>query len=138
MKRQPDPVPRISDAEWLVMKALWAKSPLTAKEVVAALEGETRWSPKTILTLINRLVDKGAVGFTKEARTHRYFPKASESECARVESRSFLNRVYGGALQPMLTHFVQETPLSEDDIDQLKRILDEKSPTGLEGRKAKS
>jgi BlaI family penicillinase repressor len=125
MKRQT--IPQISDAEWLVMRALWAKSPATAKEVVAALETETRWNPKTVLTLINRLVGKGALGFTREARTHLYFPKLIESECVRVESRSFLQRVYGGAVQPMLAQFVKETPLSAQDIAELRRILDEKA-----------
>jgi BlaI family penicillinase repressor len=125
MKRQT--IPQISDAEWLVMRALWAKSPATAKEVVAALETETRWNPKTVLTLINRLVGKGALGFTREARTHLYFPKLTERECVRVESRSFLERVYGGAVQPMLAHFVKETPLSAHDITELRRILDEKA-----------
>src|SRR5512140_2057075 len=106
MTREKASVPRISDAEWLIMRVLWAKSPATAKDVVAALDEETRWNPKTVLTLINRLVEKGAVGFTKEARTHLYYAKAAERDCVRVESRSFLERVYGGAVQPMLAHFV--------------------------------
>jgi len=130
-------LPRISDAEWVVMKVLWARPPSTAKEIIAALPAETRWNPKTVLTLINRLVDKGALGFEKEARTHRYFPKVTERECVRVESRSFLDRVYGGAIQPMLAHFVEETPMSETDITELRKILDEKRPAGPKHGKAK-
>ena len=126
MKRQDSPIPRISDAEWLVMRALWAKSPATAKEVVTALEPEISWNPKTVLTLINRLVGKGAVGFTKEARSHLYYPKVTERECVREASRSFLDRVYGGAVQPMLAEFVEAAKLSERDIAELRRILDEK------------
>ena len=128
MTRKKASVPRISDAEWLIMRVLWAKSPATAKDVVAALDEEPRWNPKTVLTLINRLVEKGAVGFTKEARTHLYYAKAAERDCVRVESRSFLERVYGGAVQPMLAHFVEETSLTKQDIAELRRILDEKKP----------
>jgi BlaI family transcriptional regulator, penicillinase repressor len=138
MKDAKTSVPRISGAEWLIMRVLWAKSPATAKDVVAALDEETRWNPKTVLTLINRLVDKGAVGFTKEARTHLYSPKVAERDCVRVESRSFLERVYGGAVQPMLAHFVHEAPLSQQDISELRRLLDEKKPAGARGGKAKS
>ena len=116
------------------MRALWAKSPATAKEVVAALEPETNWNPKTVLTLINRLVGKGAVGFHKEARSHRYFPKVAERECVREESRSFVDRVYGGAVQPMLAQFVEEANLSERDIAELRRILDEKEAGGAGGK----
>jgi BlaI family transcriptional regulator, penicillinase repressor len=106
------------------MRVLWAKSPASSKEIVAALERDTRWSAKTVLTLINRLVAKGAVGFTREARTHRYFPKMSENECVRAEARTFLDRVFGGSFQPMLAHFVRESALSEDDLAELRRILD--------------
>jgi BlaI family transcriptional regulator, penicillinase repressor len=62
----------------------------------------------------------------------------TERECARLESRSFLERVYGGAVQPMLAHFVRETPLSEQEISELRRILDEKKPAKPQGRKARS
>jgi BlaI family transcriptional regulator, penicillinase repressor len=138
MARETTSIPRISDAEWLIMRVLWAKSPATSKDVIAALDEETRWNPKTVLTLINRLVDKGAVGFTKEARTHLYFARVGERDCVRVESRSFLERVYGGAVQPMLAHFVEETTLTKQDIADLRRILDEKKPAGPRGGKAKS
>ena len=127
MRRQALPGPRISESEWLIMRVLWARSPATAKDVVAALEAQTDWSPKTVLTLINRLVGKGALGFKKEARSHLYYPKVTERESAAAESQSFLDRVYGGAIQPMLAAFVEEANLSERDIAELRRILDEKA-----------
>jgi len=127
MKREQAQVPHISESEWLIMRALWARSPATAKDVVAALEVQTHWSPKTVLTLINRLVGKGALGFKKEARAHLYYPKVTERECAAAEGRSFVDRVYGGAIQPMLATFVEEANLSERDIAELRRILDEKA-----------
>jgi BlaI family penicillinase repressor len=93
--------------------------------------------PKTVLTLINRLVEKGAVDFETGAGTHRYFPKVTEHECRRVKSRSFLERVYGGSLQPMLAHFISETPMSEADIKQLRKILDDKRANLKQASKAK-
>jgi BlaI family transcriptional regulator, penicillinase repressor len=141
MAGQNQPVPRISEAEWVVMRFLWAKSPATAREIVTSLDLQTRWNAKTILTLINRLVAKGAVGFTKEARNHRYYPKLTERECVRVETRSFLDRVFGGSVQPMLAQFVREADLSERDVTELRRILDETRPKdaaeGSQPRKAK-
>jgi len=136
MARRMQSLPRISEAEWLVMRVLWAKSPATSKDVVAALEPHTHWNAKTILTLINRLVSKGALGFTKEARAHLYYPKVTERECVRVETRSFLDRVFGGAIPPMLAHLVEESALSEQDIAELRRILDEgKTGDGAAGTK---
>jgi BlaI family penicillinase repressor len=134
MKRPLDSVPRISEAEWLVMQVLWTKSPASAKDLVAALQAKTRWNPKTVLSLINRLIAKGAVGVVKESRAHQYYPNVSERECVRTESRAFRERVFGGAIQPMLAHFVQETKLSEEDIAELRRILDQKQAAGIRSK----
>jgi BlaI family transcriptional regulator, penicillinase repressor len=119
--------PRISESEWQVMKVVWAKSPITTNEVVDALTPTTTWKPKTIMTLLKRLVQKGALGYEKKGRVFEYYPKVGEEECARAESQSFLQKVYGGTLQPMLAHFLSETDLSKEDIAELKRILDERS-----------
>ena len=118
--------PRISEAEWRVMKVFWAKSPQTANEAVTALEATTDWSPKTVKTLINRLVKKGALQFTKDGRTYQYSPAVEEAACVRSESRSFLQRVYGGALKPMLATFIEHEDLTPEDIAELKRLLDKK------------
>jgi len=119
-------IPRISEAEWQVMRVLWAGAPRTANEVVDALAPTTTWKPKTIKTLINRLLKKKALGFEKKGRAYHYYPLVNETECITAESRSFLRRVYGGALQPMLAHFLETEELSPEEIEELKRILDEK------------
>jgi BlaI family penicillinase repressor len=116
--------PPISNAEWLVMRVIWAKSSATAAEVVEALEGETSWKPKTIMTLLNRLAKKNVLRFEREGRAYRYYPVAGEAETLRAESRSFVDRVYGGALTPMLASFLEEAELTQEEIDDLKRLLD--------------
>jgi BlaI family penicillinase repressor len=118
-------IPKISESEWQVMRVLWAKNPSTANEVVDALSA-TAWKPKTIKTLLNRLVKKKALGFERKGREYHYYPLVAESACVRAESRSFLRRVYGGALKPMLAAFLENEDLSAQDISDLKRILDEK------------
>ena len=119
-------LPRISEAEWRVMKVVWAKTRATTNEVVDTLTPLTPWKPKTIMTMLKRLVDKGALDYKQKGRVYEYYPLVGETECVKAESRSFLQRVYGGALRPMLSHFLEETPLSKKDIEELKRILDEK------------
>jgi BlaI family penicillinase repressor len=108
------------------MKVLWARSPMTANEVVEALEPTSTWSPKTIKTLINRLVKKKALGYEKKGRAFDFYPLVEEEECIKAENRSFLRRFYGGALKPMLASFLEDTELSQEEIEELKRILDER------------
>lgn len=119
-------IPNISDAEWEVMKILWADSPRTANEIIQSLEGSRSWNPKTVRTLIKRLTEKNAVGYTVEGRIYSYYPKVQEEECVKSETSSFLQRVYGGTLRPMLAHFLQDEKLTKEDIDELREILDER------------
>lgn len=119
-------LPRISEAEWEVMRLLWMQSPLTANEVVKALSRTKPWKPKTIKTLLSRLVKKKAAGFDRKGREYDYYPLVDEAECVRVESRSFLRRVYGGAVRPMLATFIENEDLSPEDVEELRRILDRK------------
>src|SRR5688572_28828510 len=116
--------PSISDAEWQVMEVLWhADAPMTANDVVARLESRTDWNPRTVKTLLNRLVNKGALAFQADGKRYLYRPKVSRGECVRVQSRSFLSRVFGGATGAALLHFVEEHDLSPAEIEQLKRVL---------------
>jgi BlaI family penicillinase repressor len=122
--------PNISDAEWDVMQVLWDKAPLTANEVVQRVAARKNWNPRTVKTLLNRLVKKRALEFETEGNRYRYSPTVSREQCVRMESQTFLTRVFGGAVGPMLTHFVSETPLSEQEIRQLREILDRRTRKG--------
>ncbi len=119
-------LPKISESEWLVMRVLWSNGSLTANEVVKELTGKTKWKPKTIKTLITRLMNKGAVKFEKEGRKYRYYPAVGQAECVRMERRSFVRRVYGGTTRPMLAAFLEDAKLSAEDISELRKILEQK------------
>ena len=118
--------PKISEAEWEVMKVLWENSPLTANEIVETLSKQTRWQRETIRTLINRLVQKKAVAFEKEGRQHHYYPVVAEAECVKAETRSLLRRLRVSAIEPMLAALVEEQRLSAEQISRLKEILEGK------------
>ncbi|MEN6336465.1 MAG: BlaI/MecI/CopY family transcriptional regulator [Phycisphaerales bacterium] len=122
-------LPRISDAEWMVMQVLWTEPGLTADEVIDRLRGKAAWSARTIRTLINRLLRKKALGYEKEGRKYRYRPAVSQEQCVREERRSFIQRVYGGTVTPMLAAFIEEARLSPEEIEELKRMLDRKGTT---------
>jgi len=117
--------PRISEAEWVVMRVAWRRAPLSARDIVEEVCHEQDWHPKTVKTLLNRLIKKGALGFEKEGRAYLYYPRVREADCVAAAGDSFLERVFGGALQPMLAHFVKRKPLSAEEAKQLKRILEQ-------------
>jgi BlaI family penicillinase repressor len=121
-------LPKVSEAELEVMKILWVESPQTANEIIEKLESTTDWKPKTIRTLINRLVQKEAVSFHQEkGRLYTYYPLVSQESYLQVETKSLLKRFYGAAFKPLLVNFLREERLSSEDIDELKLILEEKA-----------
>jgi BlaI family penicillinase repressor len=120
-------LPKISESEWLVMRVLWSKSPLAAQKVFEQLDGTTKWKPKTVKTLIDRLVKKGAVKYEKDGRRYMYYPAVGRNEYVTKERRSFVSRVYGGIAKPMLAAFLEDAELSADDIAELKEILEQKA-----------
>lgn len=119
-------VPNISEAEWEVMNVLWKKSPLTANEVFCSLQKQTDWKPKTVRTLLDRLANKEVVGVNKEQKIYTFFPLFSQDDCQHAEAQSFIKRIYGGTLKSMLVQFIHENSLSEEDIKELRSILDKK------------
>jgi len=119
-------VPSISDAEWEVMSIIWDSSPITATEIIEKLAGKQRWHPRTIKTLLNRLVKKRALLFKVEGKRYLYRPAVARIDCVRSESQSFLGRVFAGDATEMLLRFVDELQLSREEIDQLKRVLEKK------------
>jgi len=119
-------VPNISDAEWDVMRIVWIQSPLTSAEIIEQLSSSKTWNPKTIRTLISRLVQKEALGCNKDSKEYKYFPLVEEGACVKAESLSFLNRIFGGSLKPMMAHFIENEKLTPEDIQELKAMIKEK------------
>ena len=122
--------PAITDAEWDVMQVLWEEAPLMANDVVERVAARNQWNPRTVKTLLNRLVNKGALRYEAEGKRYRYFPRVTRQECVRRKSRWFLSQVFGGAVGPMLAHFVNEAPLTGEEIRQLRKLLDERQRKG--------
>lgn len=118
--------PKISDSEWEVMKVLWRKSPLTSSEIIEILKEYTSWNPKTIHTLISRLIKKDAVKVEKNEPFYLYYPKVSQEECRKTETKSFIKKVYGGSIHLLISNFMRNEKLSQEEIDELRKILDEK------------
>jgi len=110
----------------VVMEVVWRKHPITALEVVQQLTHYKQWQDQTIRTMLRRLIRKKVLTYKAEGKIYYYEPAVSREQCVHGESRSFLERVFGGTAQPLLVQLVQETKLSTEEINELKRIGREK------------
>lgn len=120
-------LPQISEAEYEVMKIVWKNTPVSTNEVTETLTSTTDWSPKTIQTMLKRLVNKGALTYVKEGRVFVYTPLVEEDEYISQKSSSFLSRYYDGELTSMVSAYLENDRLSDEEISELRSLLDRRS-----------
>ena len=123
-------LPQISEAEFEVMKIVWKHAPISTNEITEKLMKTTAWSPKTIQTLIKRLVTKGALSYEKQSRVFVYTPLVKENEYIGQESSSFLKRFYHGDITAMVSSYIENDKLSDTEIDTLRALLSKRSKKG--------
>ncbi|MFD0727462.1 BlaI/MecI/CopY family transcriptional regulator [Lysobacter brunescens] len=115
---------QISEAESAVMEVLWQRSPQTSEEVFAALAGRQDWQEATVKTLLNRLLNKGAIEAEKDGRRYLYSPKLRREDWVMGESESLLARLFDGRVAPLVAHFSEHRKLSAADVAELRRLVD--------------
>ena len=118
---------QISDAEWDVMRVSWNREPRTAAEVIAVL-GETHdWNHRTIRTLLARLVEKQALAYEVDGARYLYRSVVKEKDCIKERGQSFVSKVFGGNVSALVAHFVEDSQLTDEEIAELSKLLEEKS-----------
>jgi predicted transcriptional regulator len=116
----------ISDAESHVMEVLWrAPGPVVAEQVVVALSESQHWQTATVKTLLNRLLKKGAIAAEKEGRRFLYRAVLPREAWLARESESLVQRLFGGRIAPLVAHFGSQKKLSQADIRELRKLIDE-------------
>ncbi|MCB2156964.1 BlaI/MecI/CopY family transcriptional regulator [bacterium] len=125
-------LPSLSNAEWEIMKVLWQKGPMAARDVYAALPEGHGWAYKTVKTLLARLVKKEAVEYEQVGNSYLYRAACSREKVTDQEIKSFLDRVLDGSLTSFLSYFVKDANLSKKEINRIRGILEEKDSAGGE------
>ena len=115
---------QISEAESVVMEVLWKRNPLSADEVVSALSGQQEWQDATVKTLLNRLLNKGAISAERDGRRYLYAPVLTREQYVRSQSQGLLDRLFGGRLAPLVAQFSEQRGLQPEDIAALRALLD--------------
>ena len=116
---------RISEAEAVVMEALWESHPLSAEDVVARLGDRNGWAEATVKTLLNRLLNKGAISAERDGRRYLYSPLLQREDWLLEQSSGLLERLFDGRVAPLVAHFSQHRRLSQKDVAELRRLIEE-------------
>ena len=118
---------QISESELEVMKVLWQSAgPLSAGEIIEALTARTLWKPKTIQTMINRLVSKGAIAADRSGgRNFTYQAQVAEEAYKLKVSEHLLDKLYEGSMNSLVAQFVRQKKISPEEKEALRRLLEE-------------
>jgi BlaI family transcriptional regulator, penicillinase repressor len=114
---------QLSDSEWDLMKILWEHAPASVNEIAEHALQITQWHPKTVRTMLIRLDKKGIVSYAMHNGVQHYEPRYSREECESQATQSFLQRVFDGALTPMVAHFSRKQKLTAEEKEALLRLL---------------
>jgi BlaI family transcriptional regulator, penicillinase repressor len=113
----------VSNAELGVLQALWSTGPAGLDEVMAALPADVHWHESTVKTLLSRLLKKGAVSATRQGRRFRYSPRLTRDQWLAAESKSLLDRFFGGRVSLLVAHFSERQKLSAADVADLRKLV---------------
>lgn len=122
--------PGISNSEWKIMEELWSASPRTLMELVRAMREKYGWAKSTTNTTVRRMEEKGLVRYEEGSRSRLYMPCCGRADAAEAETESFLSKVYGGSVGLLVSSMAGQKSLTEDDIEELRRILREAEEAG--------
>jgi BlaI family transcriptional regulator, penicillinase repressor len=116
---------QITAAESQVMDALWRRGPLTFDEVLAEVTATQPWGRATVKTLVNRLLNKKAILSERQSGRHQYKALVERADYVDVESQGLLDRLFEGELTPLISHFAEYRKLKPEEIERLKRLIEE-------------
>ncbi|MBQ1437519.1 MAG: BlaI/MecI/CopY family transcriptional regulator [Ruminococcus sp.] len=116
----------LTDSEWKIMETLWEIQPATIAELTFSLKKETGWQKSTVITLLKRMEQKGAVTYQQGERAKRFFACLRRKDAVLSETNRFLERVYRGSAAAMIRTMLEGGEVSGDELETLRRILAQK------------
>lgn len=122
----------ITDAEWEIMRVVWAHGETTSKEVTQVLNGKTEWKNTTVKTLLSRLVDKGMIATKPLGNKFIYYPLVEERQSIQTVSQEILGKVCSKKIGTVIEEMITDSLLSFDDIDRIELMLKEKRKVAVE------
>ncbi len=116
----------LSKSEWKVMKIVWSLKKAMAREVYSIACDEQNWSPTTVKTMLKRLVEKGYLNTTRIGNGFVYRPTQSAIISLRSAADTLLANAVEGTTGPLIQHMLESISLSESDLQDLQKLLDDK------------
>lgn len=115
--------PPLTNQELVIMQVVWDRDPVTVRDVYEALRERRRIAYTTVLTMMQVLERKGHLEVSRDQRAHVYRPTSTRQRALRDMVRDFVDRVFGGAAEPLVQHLIRDHRLTEADVREIARHL---------------
>ena len=130
MNKDEMPSPQtISDGEWELLEALWAREQATARQVAESVQGSRGWAYSTVKTMLDRMVEKGLVRARQVGNVWEYTPAVEPKEARRTAWTRFVAAAFGGAVAPALEFIASDAKLSRKEREALLAMLKDQNKT---------
>lgn len=113
---------KLFDSEAKVMEIIWAKSPISAKDISLIAAETIGWNKNTTYTVIKKLEAKGFI--QRDDPGFICTPLVSQSQMQKIEAASLVNKVFGGSRKALFSALLEDEPLSKKEINELRKLID--------------
>jgi predicted transcriptional regulator len=113
---------KLFESEAKVMEIIWAKAPISAKDISLIAAERIGWNKNTTYTVIKKLEAKGFI--QREDPGFICTPLISQNQMQKVEATSLVKKVFGGSRKALFSALLEDEPLSDEEIDELRKLID--------------
>ncbi len=114
---------RLHEGELNVMELLWSNRELAAKDIAAIIKEYIGWEKNTTYTVINRLIDKGAI--KREEPGFLCSALISKRTVQDIETQALFDKVYNGSISNFFNEYLKTKQLKPAEIIELEKVLAE-------------
>lgn len=105
------------------MKIIWQLEQATVRDVYEELLKYRKVAYTTVMTMMKILENKKHLEKTQEDRAYVYRPTKPKDQVLGGMVREFVNRVFNGSAEPLLTHLIQDSNLTQKELDDIARMI---------------
>lgn len=111
---------KLPDTEFDIMKTVWTnKPPITTTIIMEQLGKEKDWKIQTVVSLMNRLVERGFLRSEKHGKERTYFPLVNKDDYLKFETGNFMKQYHESSLFNLINTLYDDKALSDEEIDEL-------------------
>ena len=107
------------------MKLVWQRGAATVRDVYEALLERRKIAYTSVMTMMKILETKGYLKKRRQDRAFLYRPAHPKKQVIGGMIREFIDRVFNGSAEPLLIHLVKSRHLSEKDLQNIVRMVEE-------------